>query len=307
MPIVPYIPLIAAGIGAASASKTRKAAQRQADLDRAERSKAKADFDKRIAKYEKSQFVPLDLEALKTENVFEEADLSKDVLPAADYAREQFQQQQANIMQGLKGAAGASGIAGLAQSLSNQAADQSRQTGVTIGQQLTQNRRLALQEKSQKQMQERQIILSNMQGKNQFELDKMATLMGVAGQRTYAAGASLAQQQQNIMNLQAANTQMWASTVQSLGQTMAAGNTGGAPAGTTTTVPSDRRLKKDISLIGKSPSGLNIYSFKYIDKSIGNGTYQGVMSDEVPQEAVGIRNGYDTVNYDMLDVEFKQI
>ena len=155
----------------------------------------------------------MDLEALKTENIFEEADLSKDVLPAADYAREQFQQQQANIMQGLKGVAGASGIAGLAQSLSNQAVQQARQTGVTIGQQLTQNRRLALQEKSQKQMQERQILLSNMQGKNQFELDKMQTLMGVAGTRTSAAGASLAQQQQNLIALQGQQTQLWASVI----------------------------------------------------------------------------------------------
>ena len=210
---MPWVPLAVAAIGAMSASKTRKAVQRQADLDRAERDKAKADFDKRIAKYEKSEFVPLDLEALKTEDIFEEADLSKDVLPAADYAREQFQQQQANIMQGLKGVAGASGIAGLAQSLSNQAVQQARQTGVTIGQQLTQNRRLALQEKSQKQMQERQIILSNMQGKNQFELDKMATLMGVAGARTSAAAQSLAQQQSNLIALQGQQTQMWGQAI----------------------------------------------------------------------------------------------
>ena len=210
---MPWVPLAAAAIGAMSASKTRKAAQRQADLDRKERNEAKADFDKRIAKYEKSQFVPLDLEALKTENIFEEADLSKDVLPAADYAREQFQQQQANIMQGLKGVAGASGIAGLAQSLSNQAAQQARQTSVTIGQQLSQNRKLALQEKSGKQMQERQILLSNMQGKNQFELDKMSTLMGVAGTRTAAAAQSLAQQQSNLITLQGQQTQMWGQAI----------------------------------------------------------------------------------------------
>lgn len=209
MPIVPYIPLIAAGIGAASASKTRKAAQRQADLDRKERDEAKADFDKRIEKYEKSEFVPLDLDKLKTENVFEDMDLTEGVLPAADYAREQFQQQQANIMQGLRGTAGASGIAGLAQSLSMQAADQSRQTGITIGQQLAQGRKLALMEKSEKQAQERQVILSNMQGKNAFELDKMATLMGVAGERTYAAGASLAQQQSNILALRGQQNQLW--------------------------------------------------------------------------------------------------
>ena len=210
---MPWVPLAAAAIGAMSASKTRKAPQRQADLDRKERNEAKADFDKRIAKYEKSQFVPLDLEALKTENIFEEADLSKDVLPAADYAREQFQQQQANIMQGLKGVAGASGIAGLAQSLSMQAADQSRQTGVTIGQRLAEGRKLALQERSQKQMQERQIILSNMQGRNQFELDKMSTLMGVAGTRTAAAAQSLAQQQSNLITLQGQQTQMWGQAI----------------------------------------------------------------------------------------------
>ena len=34
--------------------------------------KSKADFDKRIEKYEQSEFVPLDLEALRTEDVFEE-------------------------------------------------------------------------------------------------------------------------------------------------------------------------------------------------------------------------------------------
>jgi hypothetical protein len=35
--------------------------------------------------------------------------------------------------------------------------------------------------------------------------------------------------------------------------------------------------------------------------------YQGVMSDEMPQEVIIKAGGYDTVNYNMLDVEFKQI
>jgi hypothetical protein len=71
---------------------------------------------------------------------------------------------------------------------------------------------------------------------------------------------------------------------------------------------SDRRLKTDIVKIGLSPSGLKIYSFKYIDKSLGEGVWQGVMSDEIPQHAVVKHaNGYDIVNYSMLDVEFKQI
>ena len=35
---------------------------------------------------------------------------------------------------------------------------------------------------------------------------------------------------------------------------------------------SDRRAKKNIKLIGKSNSGLNIYAFEYINKTFGKGT-----------------------------------
>jgi len=84
--------------------------------------------------------------------------------------------------------------------------------------------------------------------------------------------------------------------------TMGAGGGGGG------TPPSDRRMKKNIKLIGKSNSGLNIYAFEYINKIFGEGRFQGVMSDEIPQEAViKHQDGYDRVNYSKLDVEFKQI
>jgi len=73
-------------------------------------------------------------------------------------------------------------------------------------------------------------------------------------------------------------------------------------------IKSDRRLKKNIKLIGYSPSGLKIYAFEYINKIFGEGVYQGVMSDEIPEHAV-IKHldGYDRVNYSKLDVEFKRI
>jgi len=70
---------------------------------------------------------------------------------------------------------------------------------------------------------------------------------------------------------------------------------------------SDRRLKKNIELVGKSPSGLSIYNFEYTFK---DGVWQGVMSDEIPQEAVvknSFNTGYDAVDYSKIDVEFKQI
>jgi len=75
-----------------------------------------------------------------------------------------------------------------------------------------------------------------------------------------------------------------------------------------TTPPSDRRLKKNIKLISKSNSGLNIYAFEYIDKIFGEGVFQGVMSDEIPTTAViKGKDGYDRVDYSKLDVEFKNI
>ena len=67
-------------------------------------------------------------------------------------------------------------------------------------------------------------------------------------------------------------------------------------------------LKKNIEKIGESPSGLNIYSFEYIDNINGKGVYQGVMSDEIPTKAVVVhKDGYDRVDYSKLDVEFKKI
>ena len=71
---------------------------------------------------------------------------------------------------------------------------------------------------------------------------------------------------------------------------------------------SDRRQKNNIKLIGKSKSGLNIYSFQYINKKFGEGVYQGVMSDEIPKDAVvKHKDGFDRVDYSKLDVEFKLI
>ena len=70
---------------------------------------------------------------------------------------------------------------------------------------------------------------------------------------------------------------------------------------------SDRRLKKNIKLIGTSDSGLKIYSFEYIDKNLGDGVFQGVMSDEISKEAVIPFDGYELVDYSKIDVEFKKI
>jgi len=239
-------------------------------------------FEERLDAYEESQFKPLDEDALKQENVMEELEVDTQ---AQDYAREQFQQQQANIMAGMRGVAGGSGIAGLAQALSNQAKQQARETQVSISEQLRANRAMERQEAARLKSQERAVTLANMQGANQFEIDKMTTLIGVAGEQVKGARQAIADR------------------LAYKGQVAGAvGNVVGAMIGL-----SDRKLKKNINLIGKSPSGLNIYSFEYINTKYGQGLFQGVMSDEIPQEAVIFNGEHDMVDYSKIDVDFKQI
>ena len=71
---------------------------------------------------------------------------------------------------------------------------------------------------------------------------------------------------------------------------------------------SDSRLKKDIRKIGKSIDGYNIYKFKYLDEE---NDYIGVMAEEVYKkkpEAVGrMDNGYLGVDYNQIDVEFREV
>jgi hypothetical protein len=64
------------------------------------------------------------------------------------------------------------------------------------------------------------------------------------------------------------------------------------------------RLKEDIRLIGRSPSGINIYEFKYKHTS---GTWQGVMAQEVPWARTMTDTGYYMVDYTKVDVEFRRL
>ena len=67
---------------------------------------------------------------------------------------------------------------------------------------------------------------------------------------------------------------------------------------------SDRRLKENYKIVGKSPSGINIYQFKYKGS---NNIYEGVMADEVPYATYEDASGYDIVDYNKVDVEFRRI
>ena len=67
---------------------------------------------------------------------------------------------------------------------------------------------------------------------------------------------------------------------------------------------SDSRLKEDIRLVGKSPAGINVYSFKY--KQLP-GRYLGVMAQEVPWARHLTDTGYYAVDYSKVDVEFRRL
>ena len=78
--------------------------------------------------------------------------------------------------------------------------------------------------------------------------------------------------------------------------------------GLMTMFPSDERLKRDVTKIGQSIDGHNIYKFKYVSS---DREFIGVKAQEVLKkkpEAVGkLSNGFYAVYYDMIDVNFKEV
>jgi len=241
------------------------------------------------------------------ENVYE--DMTVD-MRAAEFQAQQGRQQRGDILRSLQGAAGGSGIAALAQSLANQGALQAQQISVGISQQERQNQLAARQAGMTLQQLERQgagqADMTQRGGAamvQSAEMQRNATLLGIEYGGMAGANAGVQSAYANQMAGFGAQASMLNSQVGA-----AATITSGAMQGIGSAIPgSDRRLKKNINLIGESLSGLNIYSFEYINSKYGDGLFQGVMSYEIPQEAVININGYDHVNYDLLDVEFKQI
>ena len=70
---------------------------------------------------------------------------------------------------------------------------------------------------------------------------------------------------------------------------------------------SDIRLKENIKQIGLSESGYKIYEFNYKNDDT---RYRGAMAQDVMTklpEAIGVRDGYLYVNYDMIDINMEVI
>lgn len=110
------------------------------------------------------------------------------------------------------------------------------------------------------------------------------------------SAAMIQQYEQQYQDARAATKQMFGNIFGAVGQGAAAA-----------LAASERKLKKNIKLIGKSKSGLNIYLFEYINKAFGDGVYQGIMVDEAPNYAIVDMGDYKGVDYSKIDVEFKRI
>lgn len=100
--------------------------------------------------------------------------------------------------------------------------------------------------------------------------------------------------QQYGQRLNAWNAQNQASAQESAG----VGQFLGTVAAAAIPLMSDRRLKRDVRIVGRLPSGLNLYAFEYV---WGGGTQVGVMADEVagvfPDAVLDGPFGYKMVDY----------
>ena len=272
--------VLGAGLGAWSAHKQKKAAE---DKER----KARREMNR-----QKQAFSALDTSNpyLNMENTMEDLTINQQ---AAQMQNQQFQQSQANVLGGMRGAAGGSGVAGVAQALAQQGQLAAQRSAASIGAQESANQRLKQQEAGRLQTQEArgdydvaQSIAQGEAASQQRELTKQKTLYDAAQE-----DHQFAQQQQ--AGAQQAKDEAWSGAISSGVELVGS------------LAMSDRKLKKNIKLIGKSPSGLKIYAFEYIDKFFGEHVYQGVMSDEIPSDAVINNGSYDKVDYSKIDVEFK--
>jgi len=253
---------------------------------------AKEEYDKMIKQYQEldtsNLYADVENKFKNMENVYEDLTVNQQ---QAQFEKQMFQQQQANIMQGFSAAAGGSGIAGLAQAMANQGQIAAQKASASIGAQESKINMMRAQEASRIQAAERRgeaqaegMRLAGAETARGLEFQQTGTQLGMSQQRLTAANQAIAQ----------SDAALYGGVGQLLGTAAMA-------------AVSDRRLKKNINLIGKSPSGLNIYSFEYINPIHGQGLFQGVMSDEIPFSAVISSNSYDMVDYNMIDVEFKRI
>ena len=158
--------VVSAGVGVAKAIQGGVQAKR-----------AKEDAKKAKAELEKSRNM---FSSMDTSNPYQNMENTMEDLTvntqAAEFAKDQSMQNQANVMQGMRGAAGGSGIAALAQAMAQQGSMDAQKSSASIAQQEQANQKLSAQEASRIQGMERSgdVMSRNM------EMGKIDGLMGMA-------------------------------------------------------------------------------------------------------------------------------
>ena len=144
---------------------------------------------------QRQQFENMDTSNLynNMENVYEDATVNTQ---AADFAKTQALQSQANTMDQFGQAAGGSGIAALAQAMAGQQNQQAQQASVSIGQQEQANQSRTMNQAASIQNQQ----IKGEYGKRENELGKIDTMMQLTGQDLQAAQAAKSQSDQMLIS-----------------------------------------------------------------------------------------------------------
>lgn len=156
---------------------------------RRDKEAAQEEFEVRLDDYENSKFEPIDPSIVDQENIFEDMEIETS---GFEIQRKAFLQQQANILQSLQSVSGSSGAAGLATALSTASDTQTQQMGMSVTQMLNRAKELRYQEEARIGAAVTNVKLANAEGARQFEMDKLNTLLGVAGQKVAGARQGLA-------------------------------------------------------------------------------------------------------------------
>jgi len=186
---------MAKGIGGILQGAIGRGARRDAQI------KAQGQYDDMLSEYRaldtSNLYADFENQFTGLENAYEDLTVNRQ---QAEFEKDMFQQQQATIMQGLKGAAGGSGIAGLAQAMANQGQLQAQKAGGSIGLQESKINMLRAQEASRLQqlertgaMQAEQLRLAGAERARGLDYMQTSTQLGMAQQDLAAKNRAIAQ------------------------------------------------------------------------------------------------------------------
>jgi len=182
------------------------------------------------------------------ENVYEDMRVNTQ---AAEFQQQQLAQQQADVMQGLRGAAGGAGVAALAQSMARQGAIQAQATSAGIAQQEQAIQRARLAETSRIQELQRRGEQTVAEQEMQRNMNLYSLEAGRAGLASERMAAGQQQMMGGIGNIASAGLQAYG-----------AGMFGGAPSASNLelvgNLPSNTLPSSNMTMIDNAPQD---YSF----------------------------------------------